>query len=99
MILKWLFRKRKSKTVELFDRGERQLAGWRVLDGYYAGVEYLVGDVSSSVGRLKFTVEILSNPNGLDTDTNAFTELVGNSLTDHMKREHNDYKNWLYRKD
>lgn len=97
--LSWIRNLLRSKTtVEIYDRGERHLAGWLITSGKYTGVEYLLGDVTFGA-NLGFTVQVITNPNDLDTDCDEFTRIVGDALRAHLKSEQKDYKNWLYRKE
>ncbi|CAL9996526.1 hypothetical protein VPHK469_0197 [Vibrio phage K469] len=84
---------------ELVDNGDKQLSAWRITSGHYSGVVYYVGDVNVREGVLGFKTDVVANPNGVDVDSDLFTEVAGAILLEFLRSQTSDCNNWLYRKD
>ncbi|AUR97872.1 hypothetical protein NVP1244A_170 [Vibrio phage 1.244.A._10N.261.54.C3] len=85
-------------TYELIDNGDHQLSSWKITSGQFAGVVYFVGDVGFSGNVLRFTTDVIDNPNGVDVESDLFTSVAGAILEGFLREQTTDCNNWLYRK-
>lgn len=102
-LVNWLLNRNPVPKYRILDRGETIQSSFLIEEGDFNGTEYLVGKVvlpTESDPRLSFTTQILKDPSGkakADSDY-SFTTAAGVILQDHLRKEHADHRNWLYRK-
>lgn len=93
----------KIPSYEIVDRTEDELSAFKITSGKYKGIVYLVGNVgftedSNGGVVLSFKTQILENPKKIKLDKTNFTNVSGDILSEFMKKQADDVKNWLYLK-